>query len=164
MREIPQPYLLFLGDMTCASDAKTAGLDEPRPLVTTFTCPAEDPDQMASTARRYVQAKALKLKLRGDPIDVERVHAVRAARPDVWPGIDANQGLTLSSLEQLMPVLVQAEVKLIEQPFKVGQDALLDEIDSPIPHGIAAPAANRGIVSVTTRSEPSAGLADAPRR
>jgi L-alanine-DL-glutamate epimerase-like enolase superfamily enzyme len=110
-----------------------ARLDEPRPLVTTFTCPANDPDQMASTARRYTHAKAIKLKLTGDPIDVERVRAVRAMRPDVWLGVDANQGLTLRSLEQLMPVLVQAEVKLIEQPFKVGQDALLDEIDSPIP-------------------------------
>jgi L-alanine-DL-glutamate epimerase-like enolase superfamily enzyme len=109
-----------------------AGLDEPRPLVTTFTCPALDPDQMAFTARRYTQAKALKLKLTGEPIDADRVRAVRAARPDVWLGVDANQGLTLSSLERLMPVLVQAEVQLIEQPFKVGEETLLDNIDLPI--------------------------------
>ena len=110
-----------------------AGLDEPRPLVTTFTCPANDPDHMASTARRYTHAKALKLKLTGESIDVERVRAVRAMRPDVWLGVDANQGFTLNSLERLMPVLVQAGVQLIEQPFKVGQESLLDNIDSPIP-------------------------------
>jgi L-Ala-D/L-Glu epimerase len=109
-----------------------AGLEEPRPLLTTFTCPAQDPDQMAVTARRYIQAKALKLKLTGEPIDVERVRAVRASRPDVWLGVDANQGLTVDSLQRLMPVLVLAEVQLIEQPFKVGQEALLDTIDSPI--------------------------------
>jgi L-Ala-D/L-Glu epimerase len=110
-----------------------ARLQEPRPLLTTFTCPAAEPTEMAATAIGYAHAKAIKLKLTGESADVERVRAVRSARPHVWLGVDANQGFTPDSLRSLMPVLVEAGVQLIEQPFKIGQDALLDEFHSPIP-------------------------------
>jgi L-alanine-DL-glutamate epimerase-like enolase superfamily enzyme len=110
-----------------------AGLDRPRPLLTTFTVGANDPDKMAADARAYTQAKAIKLKLTGQPADADRVRAVRAARPDVWLGVDANQGFTKLFLETLMPVLVEARVELIEQPFKIGQEAQLDGLSSPIP-------------------------------
>jgi L-Ala-D/L-Glu epimerase / N-acetyl-D-glutamate racemase len=111
-----------------------AGLEPPHPLLTTFTCGADTPEKMASTATTgYQQARAIKLKLTGEPIDADRVRAVRAARPDVWLGVDANQGFTRASLETLLPVLVEARVSLIEQPFPVGQEALLDGLRSPIP-------------------------------
>ena len=110
-----------------------AGLESPRPLLTTFTCGADDPENMAAAATGYSGARALKLKLTGEPIDAERVRAVRTARPDVWLGVDANQGLTRASLERLMPVLIDAEVALVEQPFPRGQEALLDGLKSPIP-------------------------------
>ncbi|HWK48596.1 MAG TPA: dipeptide epimerase [Steroidobacter sp.] len=110
-----------------------AGLEEPGPLLTTFTCGAAAPEQMAAAAREYPDARAIKLKLTGEPTDADRVRAVREALPDVWLGIDANQGFTQSSLERLMPVLVQAHVALIEQPFPTGLDALLENFESPIP-------------------------------
>jgi L-alanine-DL-glutamate epimerase-like enolase superfamily enzyme len=110
-----------------------AGLDRPHPLLTTFTVGANDPDKMAADARAYTQAKAIKLKLTGQPADADRVRAVRAARPDVWLGVDANQGFTRPFMETLMPVLVEARVELIEQPFKIGQEAQLDGLRSPIP-------------------------------
>jgi len=109
-----------------------AGLDQPRPLLTTFTVGANQPAKMALDARAYVDARAIKLKLTGESLDADRVRAVRAARPDVWLGIDANQGFTRASLETLMPVLVEARAELIEQPFKIGQDAQLDGFQSPI--------------------------------
>jgi L-Ala-D/L-Glu epimerase / N-acetyl-D-glutamate racemase len=109
-----------------------AGLQKPHPLLTTFTCGAAKPSQMADTARKYTGARAIKLKLTGEPEDAERVLAVREARPDVWLGIDANQGFTRQSLERLLPTLTKAGVELIEQPFPVGQDALLDGFQSPI--------------------------------
>jgi len=112
---------------------KIAGLDEPRPLVTTFTCSADDPEVMAATARRYTHAKAIKLKSTGEAIDADRVAAVRAVRPNVWLSVDANQGFTQDSLAQLMPALVKAGVELVEQPFAISQDQLLDDFDSPIP-------------------------------
>src|SRR5690606_38141622 len=72
---------------------RLAGLDEPQRLLTTFTLSADAPGEMAAGARRFAQARALKLKLTGDlDEDVERVRAVRQARPDAWIGVDANQG------------------------------------------------------------------------
>ena len=53
--------------------------------------------------RGYAQARALKLKLTGEPEDLDRVRAVRAARPDVWLGVDANQGFTRAFLERSCP-------------------------------------------------------------
>jgi L-alanine-DL-glutamate epimerase-like enolase superfamily enzyme len=112
---------------------KIAGLSPPVPLVTTFTLGAEDPDHMARTAAGYAGAQAIKLKLTGAPIDADRVREVRCARPDVWLGVDANQGFTPASLAELMPVLVEARVGLIEQPFAIGREADLDGVRSPIP-------------------------------
>jgi L-Ala-D/L-Glu epimerase len=110
-----------------------AGLKKLRPLITTFTCGAGNPNEMVATARRYTQARALKLKHTGEPVDAERIQAVREAFPETWIGVDANQGFTLAFLEQLMPVLIQARVSLIEQPFAVGEEALLERVESLIP-------------------------------
>lgn len=110
-----------------------AGLEPPRPLLTTMTCGADTPQNMAAAARAYPNARAIKLKLTGEAIDADRVRAVREALPGVWIGVDANQGFTRTSLEQLMPTLTQARVELIEQPFPIGQEGLLDGFQSPIP-------------------------------
>jgi L-Ala-D/L-Glu epimerase len=123
-----------------------AGLDRPAPLLTTFTCGADTPDRMAETALSYVNARAIKLKLTGEPQDVDRVRAVRAARPDVWLGVDANQGFTRPFLDQVMPLLVESRVELIEQPFPVGQDTLLEGFRSPI--AIAADESAQSLVDV----------------
>jgi L-alanine-DL-glutamate epimerase-like enolase superfamily enzyme len=131
---------------------QSAGLDRPQPLLSTFTVSANSPDKMAADARAYIQAKAIKLKLTGQPADADRVRAVRAARADVWLGVDANQGFTRAFLETLFPVLVEARVELIEQPFKVGQEAQLDGLNSPIP--LAADESVQGL----------ADLADLPGR
>ena len=85
-----------------------AGISAPKPLVTTFTLGADAPATMAAGARKFAQAKSLKLKLTGDlKDDIERVRAVRAARPEVWMGVDANQGYGIESLGSLMGVLEQ---------------------------------------------------------
>ena len=110
-----------------------AGLTSPKPLLTTFTAGANPPEKMAEVARSYEGARAIKLKLTGEPDDAERVRAVRRALPDVWLGVDANQGFTRDSLERLLPVLIEANVQLIEQPFPVGREADLDGLQSPIP-------------------------------
>lgn len=110
-----------------------AGLDEPRPLTTTATLGAAEPATMAAGARDYGSARELKLKLTGEVEDAERVRAVRAARPDVWLAVDANQGFTRATFAQLLPALVEARVQLVEQPFPIGSEAWLDELECPIP-------------------------------
>lgn len=110
-----------------------AGLNEPQPLLTTFTCGADTPEKMAATATAFEGARAVKLKLTGEPVDADRVRAVREAMPDAWLAVDANQGFTRPFLEELLPTLVASKVALIEQPFAIGQEGLLDGFQSPIP-------------------------------
>jgi L-alanine-DL-glutamate epimerase-like enolase superfamily enzyme len=111
-----------------------AGLESIRPLVTTFTMGADDPAVMADGARKFAQARALKMKLTGDlDLDIARVKAVRGARPDTWLGVDANQGYDMQGLARLMSTLVDCEVSLLEQPIRRGRESDLDGFKSPIP-------------------------------
>jgi len=125
---------------------RTAGLESPRPLLTTFTVSANTPEKMAADARAYTGAKALKLKLTGQPLDADRVRAVREVAPGAWLGVDANQGFTRAFLETLLPVLVDNHVQLIEQPFKVGHDSDLDGLRAPI--RIAADESVQGLADI----------------
>jgi L-alanine-DL-glutamate epimerase-like enolase superfamily enzyme len=110
-----------------------AGLHDPHPVLTTYTLGADSPDAMVARARAFTKARALKLKLTGTDEDAARVRAVRDARPDVWIGVDGNQGFTRASLDALMPTLVDARVSLLEQPFARDRDANLEGLNSPIP-------------------------------
>ena len=111
-----------------------ARIDQPRPLVTTFTLGADDPEAMADGARAYADAKAIKIKLTGDlDLDIRRVAAIRQARPDVWLGVDANQGFSRDDLDPLVDALSAQRVSLLEQPLKRGSEADLDGYRCPIP-------------------------------
>jgi L-Ala-D/L-Glu epimerase len=111
-----------------------AGLDAPKPLVTTFTLGADSPSVMVEGAHRYAEARALKLKLTGDlALDIARVQAVRDARPDTWIGVDANQGYSRENLGPLIEELGKLKVAQIEQPLARGDEAELEGINSHIP-------------------------------
>jgi len=111
-----------------------AGLEAPRPLPTTFTVGADEPAAMAAAAVAYRQARSIKVKLTGDlDLDIARVAAIRAVRPDVWLGVDANQGYQIGDLDRLATAMVDAGVALIEQPLARGREADLDGFVSPIP-------------------------------
>ncbi len=111
-----------------------AGLENVRPLVTTFTIGADSFERMAAKARHYAGAKAIKIKLTGElELDIARVQAVRAERPDVWIGVDANQGFAIESLGRLADAMAEANVSLIEQPLARGREADLDGFESPLP-------------------------------
>ena len=103
------------------------------PLLTTCTVSAGEPDEMAASAASYTGARAIKLKLLGDGRDAERVSAVRAVCPDVYLAIDANQGFTPETLDAVWPTFVACRVDLVEQPFPIGQDHLLDGHTRSIP-------------------------------
>jgi len=129
---------------------QAAGVAAPKPCLTTWTIGAEAPEVVAERAIAYGPARAIKLKLTGDGLDAERVRAARAARPDVWLGVDGNQGFSRDGLERLMPVLVEAGVALIEQPLPLDRDADLDDLVSPIP--IAADESVQGLAAIETLS------------
>ncbi|HEX3844047.1 MAG TPA: dipeptide epimerase [Steroidobacteraceae bacterium] len=111
---------------------RTAGLDVLAPLKTTLTVSVSTPQKMAEVARSFALAPRLKVKMTGED-DATRLRAVRAARPDAWIGVDANQALTRSSLEALLPLLTELDISLIEQPVKIGHEEELRGLRSPIP-------------------------------
>jgi L-alanine-DL-glutamate epimerase-like enolase superfamily enzyme len=111
-----------------------AGVPRPKPLVTTFTLPADDPSALASKVNRFDFAKAIKLKLEGDiAADRERISVVRKARPDAWLAVDANQGFELSDLEELARALRDFSVALVEQPLRRGDETSLEQWKPGIP-------------------------------
>lgn len=110
-----------------------AGLQPPQPVATTQTLSADAPGVMAA-ALAMSYSTAIKLKLTGEvDADVARVRAVRAARPDVWLGVDINQGYAPDTLDRLVAMLVDCRVSLLEQPFARGRKADMDGLPLPIP-------------------------------
>jgi L-alanine-DL-glutamate epimerase-like enolase superfamily enzyme len=104
-----------------------AGVPAPKPRITTFTLPADDPSVVATKVQRLDYAKAIKLKLDGDlALDRERIRIVREARPDAWLGVDANQGFVSEGLDALAAAARDYSVSLIEQPLKRGDEAALE--------------------------------------
>lgn len=113
---------------------RLAGVPSPRPLVTTFTISADEPAAVERQLRGFASARAIKIKLAGElEADIERVRVVRTARPDVWIGVDANQGFGARELEPLAAALVELGVSVLEQPVPRGQEALLDGWRAPLP-------------------------------
>ena len=111
-----------------------AGQSAPHALLTTFTLSADDPARMAATAIGHAQAQAIKIKLTGElELDLARVAAVRAARPEVWIGVDGNQGFVIGELDALVAGLLPLRVSLLEQPLARGREADLDGYASTIP-------------------------------
>jgi L-alanine-DL-glutamate epimerase-like enolase superfamily enzyme len=97
-----------------------AGIAKPKPLLTTFTVGADDPDTMATRALAYTHARAIKLKLTGEvDLDIARLRAVRKVRPEAWIGVDANQGYVPNTLSQLLPALVDEGVAITKRTSTV---------------------------------------------
>ena len=111
---------------------RTAGRQRLDPVKTAYTISLGPPAEMAEAAARAARRPMLKLKL-GGPEDLERVRAVRDAAPRTRLIVDANEAWTFDTLETLAAELARLDVKLIEQPLKAGEDAVLEGYDSPIP-------------------------------
>lgn len=109
-----------------------AGLPMPKPIRTTVTLSVETPEKMAASAAVLPSFTSVKIKLAGDGLDEARLNAIRRARPEVWLGVDANQGLDRDKLIALFPALMRANVVLVEQPFQRGNDAALDDVCAPM--------------------------------
>lgn len=109
-----------------------AGLTSVNELTTDYTVSLDTPSNMAQAAAALRQYSRLKLKLAGEG-DLERVLAVRVARPDAELFVDANQAWNERQLRDLAPRFADVGVKLIEQPLPVGDDGALARYKSPIP-------------------------------
>jgi L-alanine-DL-glutamate epimerase-like enolase superfamily enzyme len=106
---------------------------EAEPVQTVFTIGLEpEPEQMATGAAAASDFSLLKIKLNNDR-PVERIAAIRQARPDVRLVVDVNQGWTIVELQQFAPELHALGVEFIEQPLPRGGDDELEGYESPLP-------------------------------
>ena len=108
-----------------------AGLPAPAPTTTAFTISLDHPEAMARAAGAN-KFPLLKIKL-GAPGDGARLLAVRAARPDTTLIVDANEGWQPENLAENLRACAAAGVVLVEQPLRAGQDAVLAQIERPVP-------------------------------
>jgi len=107
----------------------------PRVLTTVFTIGIEaTPERMAEHAAAAASCPLLKVKLDGHQA-LERIRAIRRARPDARLVVDANQGWTFEQLTQLAPAFADLGVEMIEQPLPRGADDALEGYRSPVPLG-----------------------------
>ena len=109
-----------------------AGVDAD-PVETVFTIGLEDtPEQMAAKATAAADISLFKVKLSADR-PVERIAAIREARPEVRLVVDVNQGWTFTELRRYAPELHALDVAMIEQPLPRGGDAELEGYEAPLP-------------------------------
>jgi L-Ala-D/L-Glu epimerase len=104
-----------------------------RTVETSFTISLDTPAAMAAAAGANAAAPILKLKLRGDDLDLPRVEAVREAAPAARLLIDANESWSPEHFREVAPLLGQFGVELIEQPFPANADEVLETLDHPVP-------------------------------
>ena len=107
----------------------------PKTLTTVFTIGIEaTPEIMAGHAAAAAEYPLLKVKLDANQ-PLERVRAIRSARPDARIVVDANQGWDLATLKRLAPALADLGIEMIEQPLPRGADEGLEGYRSPVPLG-----------------------------
>ncbi len=124
-------------DLECKATGQTIWqvLDiTPQPLVTVATIGMGTPEEMAAKARTFANYPQLKVKLDGHQ-PLERLSAIRKARPEATLVIDVNQGWSMAELATYTPELSNLGVAMIEQPLARGADAELEGYHSPIPLG-----------------------------
>ena len=109
-----------------------AGVDE-GPVETVFTIGLEDtPEAMAAKAAAASDISLFKVKL-GNDRPVERIAAIRRARPGARLVVDINQGWNFDELQRHAPALQALGVSMIEQPLPRGGDSELEGFASPLP-------------------------------
>lgn len=109
-----------------SSAAQLAGFDRLEKLETAFTIGIDEPETMARKASEASQYGLLKIKL-GAEGDLERLTAIREARPDVRLIVDANEGWQPYALDDWLAACTEARISLVEQPLPAAQDAILEE-------------------------------------
>ncbi len=122
-------------DLECKRSGKSiwelTGL-QPGPVTTVFTIGLEaTPAAMAAKAAAAIDMPVLKIKVDADQ-PIERLTAIRAARPDAELVVDANQGWNLKLLKDVLDQCADLNLAMIEQPLPRGRDNELEGLESPI--------------------------------
>lgn len=103
----------------------------PKPVQSVYTIGIDTAEEMAAHAAWAKKYPVLKIKLDGET-PVERMRAIRNARPDASLVIDANQGFTMEQLDACLPKFKELNVDMVEQPLPRGDDDELIGYKSPV--------------------------------
>jgi L-alanine-DL-glutamate epimerase-like enolase superfamily enzyme len=87
---------------------------------------------MAADSLKWPGFKLLKVKLGEKQGDVERIEAIRKARPDARLICDANEGWSAEQLKAFAAPLAELGVEMIEQPLPSAMDEALRGLDLPL--------------------------------
>ena len=105
----------------------------PERILTAYSLGIDTPSAMAEAAGAAQRAPLIKIKLAGDGADIERMDAVRGARPDARIIVDANEALDLERLAQVLAAARRIGIEMIEQPLPAGDDEALADIERVVP-------------------------------
>jgi len=112
--------------------ARRAGLAPLGGVETCFTLSLDAPEAMAAAAGAARAHRLLKLKLGGDG-DIDRMAAVRQARPDARLVADANEAWTDDMLGPFLAAAAESGFELIEQPLPADTDWMLEGLQHSVP-------------------------------
>ena len=115
-----------------SSVAESLGLASDVAFETCFTLSLDTPQAMARAAADATAHKLLKLKL-GGMGDLDRMAAVRQARPDARLVADANEAWTEDMVGPYLGGADELGFELIEQPLPAGADHMLEGLDRSVP-------------------------------
>ncbi|MGE0025098.1 MAG: N-acetyl-D-Glu racemase DgcA [Hyphomicrobium sp.] len=109
-----------------------AGVQSIGGVETCYTLSLDAPEAMARAAEAARAHKLLKLKL-GGAGDMDRMAAVRQARPDARLVADANEAWSEDMLGPFLASAMASDFELIEQPLPAGADDMLDGLMHSVP-------------------------------
>ena len=109
-----------------------ANLTPPKDLVTAYTLSLDTPENMAKSAASASHRPLLKLKLGADG-DAMRLRLIRQAAPASQLIVDANEGWTEATVENMLSHCYDAGVSMVEQPLPAAADAILARIKRKVP-------------------------------
>ena len=143
------------------------GIPLPAPVATAYTISLASIDEMGRKAAENATRPLLKVKLNGED-DLARIKSVHANAPDAKLIIDANEAWSVDTYNTLMPELAENGVALVEQPFHAGEDAILAELEHPVPvcadescHGLADLPALKGLYdAINIKLDKTGGLTE----
>lgn len=128
---------LALIDLKCYQSGKSVyqlfNLEIPHNIVISHTVEYDSLENLHERLRSMTSLPLLKVKLGSDGLDKDRLTLARQYVPNAEIIVDVNEGWTFNHLEEIMPLLLQFDVKMIEQPLKHTEDLSLVDYNSPIP-------------------------------
>lgn len=118
------------------------GLGAPKKMETDLTIGIGTPQQMAATAKEFVNrgVRIIKIKLGKKPEeDIERVRLIReAAGPAISLRVDANQGWTFEDACLVLGAIGPYDIQFCEQPMRYWDDEQLPALRKQAPLPIMA--------------------------